>query len=215
METGKVNERNRLALVPIVLWALAGIGIGVAVEHYWSGRPQPAAGASWAACFDSDQVNRILQKGNAQGVRFYSATDDGKTLTVLFTGLDSVDGSHVKDEKGEAFVEYQGLQGGRTKVADLKSDEAKGRVKDVTQLNRRPWSADLPKADLEALLGVAKANGLGLRERRATDGLWTFELAPVEITGEQAAQVGDEGDVILAAFPCPTHCPGRDYLQNR
>ena len=191
---------------------IAGIAIGATLcfaalrMAYWSGAesPPPAAG-EWTACFNGPDMALLAA---SPVVRFYAAAPDKQVLSALAVAVD-LNHRHVPDAAGrESFLLFEEVANGRARTRTMDAGQAESAAKQVMDLGQQPWSVDIPSELVPVLLAVKGANGLGLRAKLLTSGHWTFEVAPVKLSGRTATLVGGPGDVRVVALPCPANCPG-------
>jgi hypothetical protein len=201
---------------------LVGACIGGAVYYFFDPKePCPPAveqpGARQLSCFDAKAIDGMVGAPDAWGARFYLAKGTTAGFAVLAAPIGD-DGIHVPDISNELrFYLFKALRDESTEMVLLPEAEAERAVKDAAASGRASWSLDVRTDVLRSLLATAGANAIGLMDRRTSDGVRTFELAPVKIAGSQASPVGTIDDVLVGSGPCPLNCP-RDpgaYLHMR
>lgn len=179
--------------------------------------PQVAPPPAWAACFGSADLKGLATAPGAWGVRFYTADNGSGNLSVLAVPIDAKDGRHIPGGRGGLqFTLFRSIQGDKALTTMLDDTTAQAAVKAVAKAGREPWSVDVEAKALQGVLAVQGANGAGLLDLHTTDGLWTFELVPVNLASNAAKAVGSSKDVLVAAAPCPVNCPNpANYLHRR
>ncbi len=216
LTTNPMSNNNRKFSTTSLLASLA-LGVVVGGSIYSLLKPPPAPveckETRFLAVFDKDDVRRMLDERDAEGVRFYLAK--GANMTVV-AGPIRADQSHCPETTGSVYQEYVKLDGSTAEVDAVKEDVAERTIRNSNTPNKPTWSIDASRDALNDLRNVPYANAIGVVERRTTSGEWAFDLAPVEIKNSVAKPVGDLSDQLSAA-PCPRFC-GADaalYLHRR
>jgi len=167
-------------------------------------KPGPIA---MTAFFDGTSLDAIMKATDSWGGRFYLCKGDDGSLSVLSGPLHE-DGSHSPDASGTLqFMVFKGISGDATEVTLLDEPRAEASVEAASTPDMPTWAIDVSNEVLESVLRVTDANGIGLQHRATTSKDWSFEVAPVKISGGAAYRVGADKDVLLGAYPCPMNCP--------
>lgn len=173
--------------------------------------PKPT-GVTMTGFLDGTSITSITDAADAWGGRFYLATRDDGTLSVL-AGPIKEDGSHIPDASGTLqFIVFNSIMDSRTDVALLSEERAVAVVKAASSAERPTWSLDVESDVLKGLLTVTDANGIGFQMRPTTDTSWGFDVAPVTLMGTEAYLAGTAENVLMGALPCPKHCPKEPAL---
>ncbi|WKZ66564.1 MAG: hypothetical protein QY325_01260 [Flavobacteriales bacterium] len=190
---------------------LVGAAMGAVIYYFALPKepcpPCPVPAVKWTSCFDLENVEALLGATDGWGARFYLAKAEGGGYAVLGAPIKE-EGSHIPEADGTLrFRLYKGISGERTDMLLLDETAAVEAVKAVVHSGRPTWSVEVKGDVLRGLLSISGANGIGFLERRSTDGIWTFELAPVRLAGGAAEVTGSPGDILVGASPCPVNCP--------
>lgn len=216
------TDPKKLTASWLVITVLFGALFGAASYHFLDPKepcppcPDPP-GVKWVSCFDAKNLEDMTLAPEARGARFYMAKGIDGGFAVLAAPIRE-DGSHTPDVSGELrFRLFKAMVDASADVALLEEADAERAVKEVATSGGAPWSIDVKSDLLSGLLATHGANGVGIAERRTSDGTRTFELAPVRIASGAATAVGTVDDILVGSGPCPLHCP-RDpsmYLHMR
>jgi len=210
-------------------WLYGGLAVGAVcgalIYHFFKTDPclgccpdDPKPGpVAMSAFFDRTGIETITEAADAWGGRFYIAKGGDGSLSVL-AGAIKEDGSHIADASGTLqFMLFKAIDDTRADVTYLTEDRAEAAVKDAATATKPAWSIDVSVAVLRGFFGVGSANAIGFLERSTTDENWSFDLAPVKLSGGSAYLEGTPLNILAGAYPCPMHCP-RDpamYLHTR
>jgi hypothetical protein len=189
----------------LVGMALVGAACGALIYSLAAPKepcPSPLVGITPTAYFDKASIEAITKATDNWGGRFYLAKKDGR-LSVLAAPIKE-SGEHIPYSGVTLqFTLYRSIVDSHTAMTPLTETEAGVAVKGASPT----WSLDVESTVLLGLLEVGEANAIGLIERRTSEGKYTFELAPVKLSGGAATPEGTAVELLVGSAPCPMHCP--------